>query len=357
VSSESEEKSEAPSDFKLRQARRKGQVAKSADVATLISLAFTLLFLSFTMRWIFAQLIQYFNNLYNKIFSISKIALIPTLNESMRLWLKLSIPVLFLAALGAFMGIAGQIGFLFTTHPLKPELKKLDPIKGLKKIVSKDRLLELIKQIIKFSVIFLIIFYSIKSSLHELILLSRVELSVSLPFIAKVLSHVSIRVLLCFALIALFDLWWQRHAFFKSMRMSKYEVKKEYKQHEGDPHLKFERRRMHQELQEQAAARDIGEASVVITNPYHLAAAIRYKEDMDQAPSLIAKAYGPMAKELIAKAQRSLVPIIRNVALVRDLQFLELNEEIPEALYDSVAEVLIFIHELNKKHKKDAPCE
>ena len=160
--------------------------------------------------------------------------------------------------------------------------------------------------------------------------------------------------IICFLVIALFDLLYQRYSFMKSMRMSKYEVKKEYRQQEGDPHIKQERRRMHEEIQESAGVKNIGEAAVVITNPGHIAVAIKYKDGIDQAPTLIAKGVGKRAKELIGEARNQNIPILRNVPLARDLQWLAINEEIPEQLYDSVAEVLIFIHELNAKYEAAA---
>jgi len=347
-----EEKTESPTEFRLKQARQKGQVAKSADVTTLTSMSLTLLFLSWFAPEFIKKFTIFFRGLnLNNYNLLNNQNTLQKLQEGAHLWLMLSLPVLCVAALGSLVGNLSQIGFLFTTHPLKPDLKKLDPIKGFKKIFSKDRAVELLKQLIKFSAIFYVIYHALKNSLQQVSLLFRVELPTAIMLMTGLLTSIIIKVILCFLIIALFDLLWQRYSFTKSMRMSKYEVKKEYKQQEGDPQIKQERRRMHEEIQESAGAKDIGEAAVVITNPSHVAVAIKYKDGIDQAPILIAKGVGKRAKELIQEAQSKSIPIIRNVPLARDLQWLTINEEIPEALYDSVAEVLIFIHELNTKYE------
>jgi flagellar biosynthetic protein FlhB len=159
--------------------------------------------------------------------------------------------------------------------------------------------------------------------------------------------------MLCFLVIALVDFFWQRWSFFKSMRMSKHEVKKEFIQQEGDPEIKLERRRIQQETLEALSSANVVDASVVITNPSHLAVALRYQESKDLAPRVIAKGVGKNAKAIIGEARRMTIPIMRNVPLARDLQWLEIDEEIPVRLYDSVAEVLTFINELNEKNSGD----
>lgn len=347
-----EEKTESPSEFKLRQARKKGQVAKSADMNTLISLAAALFFLSSYITYIYQEILLFFSDLYKLNYAdISQKLIIKKINDGVYLWLILSLPVLAIAAFGALIGNVTQFGFLLTSETLKPDIKKLNFINGFKKIFSKDRAVELIKQVIKFTIIFYIIYISFKTYIDQISLLLRADLASALIIMTNIISSIIIRIILCFLVIALCDYMYQRYSFMKSMRMSKYEVKKEYKQQEGDPHIKQERRRMHQELQESAASKNVSDASVVITNPSHVAVAIKYQDGVDKVPLLIAKGTGKLAKSLILDAHAHAVPIIRNVPLARDLQWLTINEEIPEHLYDSVAEVLIFIHELSQKNR------
>ncbi len=348
-----EEKTEHASELKLRQAREKGQVAKSADVVALFSLSFALGILLLAIPLMVEKISDFISKLYFHGFQEKNAFLVmPSVREAFDLWFLLSIPLMLAAGLGAIFGSVGQFGLIFTSHPLKPDLQRINALKGLKKIFSKDRFFELIKQLIKFVVISVIIFKTIKESIYALSILFRVNISSAIVVIGDVVYSVLFRVLLCFLLIAIVDWFWQRMSFSKSMRMSKYEVKKEYKQQEGDPHIKQERRRIHQETVESGSMNNIGDASVVITNPAHLAVALRYKDEIDSVPVLIAKGSGNDAKLLIASANRASVPVIRNVPLARDLVWLAINEEIPEHLYEGVAEVLTFIVELNQKHEK-----
>lgn len=348
-----EEKTEHPTDLKLRQAREKGQVAKSADIVTFMALTFTLLFLAWFMPLLVKKIIIFFRQLHviEPYESISQTRITEKLYQGAKLWFWLSLSPLLVASMGAIVGSVGQFGFLLSAHPITPDLKKLNALAGLKKIFSKDRAVEFIKQVLKFSLIFWVLYEAIHASLFQISLLFRPELGASISIMAQIVSKIMVRVLICFFLLAIFDLFYQRHSFLKSMRMSKYEVKKEYKQQEGDPHIKQERRRMHQELQESSASQDVGEAAVVITNPRHVAVAIKYTDGVDAVPRLIAKGTGRLAKDLIKEAHRQKIPVLRNVPLARDLQWLSINEEIPQHLYDSVAEVLIFIYELNLKHQ------
>lgn len=350
---EGEEKTEQPSEFKLREARKKGQVAKSADVVALCSLSCALVFFAFFIPFCLQQMTDFFHHLFFDLRgNINPHLIKSSTRKGLDLWFLLSAPILFMAALGAVIGSLSQFGFLLSSHPIKPDVKKMNPVEGIKKLFSKDRLVELIKQVVKFSVVFWIIWTTVKDSLRNISMLTRTDLGSALMLISELVASIVIRVVLCFVGIAIFDFFWQRHSFLKKMRMSKYEVKKEYIQQEGDPQIKHERKRMHQEAIENAATEGVRDASVVITNPSHIAVALRYDDAVDMVPTVIAKGIGARAKVIIDEANRNRVPIMRNVPLARDLQWLEINEEIPKNLYDSVAEVLTFVFELNQKASK-----
>lgn len=274
----------------------------------------------------------------------------PIVSKALDLWFWLSLPVLAMAGLGAMVGNVMQFGFLFTTEPLKADIKKIDPFAGVKRLFAADRAIELFKQLIKFVVIFWVIASTIKDQISNLLLLFRLTTVAALALVGEILWNIVARVLICFFIIAIFDFFWQRFSFLKSMRMSKYEIKKEYKSQEGDPQLKHERKRMHQEVLESSAI-DLKDATVVVTNPAHVAAVLSFDAEKDPAPKLIAKGVGKLAEEIMERAKKSDVPIIRNVPLARDLQWLDINETIPENMYDSVAEVLTFIYELNQREE------
>lgn len=345
--SHAEEKTESPSEYKLKQARNKGMVAKSGDVVVWASLLSGFL-ICYVASWAAFIKLQVFLRTCLRSFSYSP----EILKQALDLWLILSLPVVFAAACGGFVGNVAQFGFLLTGHPIKPYISRLNPVNGLKKLLSKDRFVDLLKQITKFIIVFFVVIYCIKKHISTIVLLFRVEMVEAISVIASLVVDVFIRVLLAFLCVALFDWFWSRFSFYKSMRMSKYEVKKEYKQQEGDPHIKQERRRMHQEALEGPLSPSLEDASVVITNPSHLAVAIVYHQEKDDVPKVLDKGMGKKAKAMMDLAHQCHIPIIRNVPLVRDLQWLDIHEEIPKNLYDSVAEVLLFVHELAMKNSE-----
>jgi type III secretion YscU/HrpY family protein len=354
--SEGEEKTEPPSEFKLKEAEKKGQVAKSADVTALITFSFAVFFLFFFLPYGFQKIMKFWLHFHQGRYLSNEISFSQinnALKKSLDLWFYLSIPVMLIAFLGAVLGNLCQFGFLLSKDPVKPDIKRINPISGFKKLFSKDHFVELIKQILKFLAIVFVIYLTIKNSLTKIIMLFRFQLSLVLVLIGDLISLIIVRVLLCFFLIAVIDFFWQRYSFLKSMRMSKYEVKKEHKQQEGDPQIKSERRRIQNEALEALSQNFSPDASVVITNPSHLAVALKYNEDIDEAPFLAAKGIGAQAKLIVEKANLYSIPVIRNVPLARDLQWLDINEEIPKHLYDSVAEILVFVHELNNKKSEE----
>lgn len=350
----SEEKTEQPSETRLRDARKKGQVAKSADVVALVILFFAFLFIYFFSPLYLKKITSFIKSVYfSGINYKENIVLYGFIKEAFNLWFFLSIPLLLVAMLGALTGNLFQFGLLFSTHPLKLEWKKIDPWQGLKKLFSKNRLVELFKQLLKFSIVFLVLYGAIKDALKPISLLFRLPLYLALYASLDILQGIILRTLLCFLVIAGFDFIWQRYSFFKSLRMSKYELKKEYKQQEGDPLIKQERRRLQHEALESLLNGGIGEASVVITNPSHIAVVLKFDEEKDEVPVLMAKGIGSLAQLIVEEAKSHFVPIMRNVPLARDLMWLEVNEEIPKNLYDSVAEILTFVHELQEKNNEN----
>lgn len=339
----SEEKTEQPSEFKLKQARKKGQVGKTPDISAWSSLSLASLALFF-MTSIYLKEIS--SLLSSSIHNPKNFTIL--LKESYNLWLLLSLPILLSGCLGAIIGNIIQIGWLFTTHPLKVDIKRINPLTGIKKLFSIDRIIDIIKQISKLSVILLVSYHEIRSSLSKIRGIYEISLWHSYVFISYLIVNAVIKVLLCFLAIAALDWLWARYSFYKSMRMTKYEVKKEYHQQEGNPHIKHEQKKRHQEMLEAGSA-NIQQAKVLITNPSHLAIAIKFEENIDDTPKVCATGINLMAKALIEEARLYEIPILRNVPLARDLSWLKINEEIPIKLYHVIAEILIFIDELEKK--------
>lgn len=265
--------------------------------------------------------------------------------------LLLSLPCAFAAFCFGILGNYIQIGFLWTTEPLKLDFNKINPANGFKQLFSKDRLVELIKQSIQFGVVAAVIYAVIKGQLKDIVLTQRMSLEISLHVMQELVMRISIAMTLLFVVAGFVDYAWQRYSFRKRMRMSKYELKQEYKQSEGDPELKAERKRLAYEMLFHSTQAQVKEADAVITNPVHTAVAIRYDAKERTAPHVVAKGLRKNAEIIQEIAKKYRVPILRNVPLAHALHELDIDEEIPEELYQTVAEVLHFVYELKKDPK------
>lgn len=341
------EKTEEPTPQKLQKAREKGQIAKSQDFVSALGFAGTFATLAVALT----MMTRMFSDLFTEVFkAVSAQELLPTafivLNKSFQVWLLASLPVLGAAFVMSLVGNYFQVGFLFTTQPLIPKFDKLNPIQGVKQLFSQKRLLEVLKQLIKFILVGAVVYSSVKNSLREIILMPRIGIEASLKVAGSVISDVCIKVGVIFMIIAAADFFLQRRIFKKSMMMTRDEIKREYKESEGDPEQKGERKRLAQELIMHGSQQRVKKADAVVTNPAHIAVAIEYDSKRHNAPMIISKGSGLNAEKIKEIAKFHHVPILRNIPLAQALNKLDIDEEIPEELYQAVAEILNFVYEL-----------
>lgn len=347
------EKTEEASPERLRQAREKGQVAKSQDMIAGLLFISTFMVLAFTLRDTLISMEDYIRRALIVGTSMEP-GLATVLNAAYDIFMtvmKASLPVLGVALLMGLVSNYMQVGFLFTAEPLKPELQKINPISGLKNMVSKKKLVELLKQLLKFTIIAYICYSSIHERSRDVVMLSRMPLHHSITVAGDILYRMTIKVAAVFLVIAVADFFYQRWQFKKDNMMSKYDVKQEYKQSEGDPEMKHQRKQLAEELIMHGSQENVRKADAVITNPAHIAVAIRYDQEKGGAPTIVAKGLNKNAEKIKEIARQFNVPILRNVPLAQALNKLDLGEEIPEELYEAVAEVLNFVYELKQKGK------
>lgn len=342
-----EEKSEKPSAQKLKKARNQGQVPKSTEVITLTCLLGSIaLIYSFSPKAL--GIVDFLQRIWQKNPNFLHLDqfLLSSLKESFWLFFKLTAPLASTALFLVILGHILQFGFLFTSETLKFDLNKINPINGLKKLVGKEKLFNLLKSLLKFFFLTWIIFDTVKSSLY---IIKDISINNIIHVFSAVLYKLLIRIFIFFIILAIFDYFWQKFSFNRSLKMTKHELKKEYKDQEGDPKLKSERKALYEDMMEEAM-NSFDNASVLIINPEHLAVALYYNENYDEAPKVIAKGQGEKALRLKKLAEKLNIPVMRNVSLAQDLQWLEINEQIPEHLFQTVAEIISFVHEINKKH-------
>jgi type III secretion protein U len=258
-----------------------------------------------------------------------------------------STPIVIIVAIIGVIANFFVVGPVFSFEAIKFNLKKLNPIEGLKQKFKLKVLVELIKSILKITGAAIIIFFIIWNALPQIITTVAMPPVASLQVVKDFLISATIRVGVYFFLIALFDLFFQRQQFAKEMKMEKFEVRQEYKDTEGDPMIKGKRREMFREIAYQEGPRAARRARAIITNPTHIAIALKYDPAEEPAPIILTMGAGYIAEQIIKIGLENKIPIMRNVELAREL-FTKgtISHYIPEETYDAVAEILKWIQSL-----------
>jgi len=345
------EKTEQATPKKLRDARKKGQTAKSQDgpaAATfIVSVSVTIMLVS----WIYTQLAGFIFTVFGSISNdnLSSMVLV-FFRQGIIIIFKTAFPVMLLTAC-----TGAAVSFLLTGPTLaleafKPDIKKFDPIQNIKGKFKMKTLIELLKQIIKISGAVWLIYGVIKTSLPMIVATVGLPMIATLSIYANFLMQVIIRVGIFFIVVAVADIIYQRKVFSKEMMMEKHETKQEYKNSEGDPQIKGKRKQIAQEIAysdgPQAGAR---KAKAVVTNPVHLAIAIAYEPELYPLPYICAMGEDALARLITEEAEKYNVPILRNIALAHQLyENGEVWDFIPEYTYEAVAEILRWLASLEK---------
>jgi flagellar biosynthesis protein FlhB len=346
------DKTEDPTPKRLREARKKGQVPKSQDAtqAFLFLIGFSVLIgigpqLTTNLK---AFSIKYLE-LSTTNTMLSTDALYNILTDSIMFMLINLSPML-----GAIMVIAigvnyAQVGSLFTFETIKPSLNKINPFNGIKKWFSPATFIELIKTLIKFAIVIFLAYGIIKDLIRPLVLSVGSDLQNMNFLLKEMIMKFTYKVSVVFVIIAAADYFLQKKMMMKNLKMSKDEIKREYKQDEGDPMFKHKRKELAHELVFNNMMKKARKATAVVVNPIHMAAAIQYERGKSAAPVVVAKGRNLIAEQLKQIAKEEGIPIIRNISLAHALNKIELDEQVPEQLYTAVAEVLNFVYKLEQQ--------
>ena len=349
--SESGEKTEEPTQKKIDDSRRKGQVWKSRDLTGVAVFLVGLGALKATWDLVESRLMNLFQFGFDAVAHPQGLEIaIPTLLfDAVTTVMLLSLPV---AAAGAILGALVdflQVGPIFTMETLQFKLDKLNPIEGIKNMVSKKQIVEILKSTVKICVTGYVVFGVVRDAMPMVVGTIGHDIHTIFMVMGELVYRVAIRVGILFLVFSIFDVWWQHRVYYKDLMMTKEEVKKEYKESEGDPHHKAHRKQLHQEILESAQMEAVAGADVVVTNPDHVAVALKYDKEKDTAPRVIAKGIDLKAESIKALARKGDVSILRNVPLAHSLLRVDVGQEIPEELYDAVAEVLNFVYGLRQQ--------
>jgi len=345
-----QEKTEEPTSKKIDDARKDGNVPRSMDFAGL----FTLFVAILAFLILFDFMSEHMQNLFRHVFGYIKTGfeqkdLVDLVIIISREFLLMVIPLATIVAIAGVLGTVAQIGFLFTVKPLIPDLKKLDPIKGLGNLFSMKKFIEAIKTTLKSFISLGVGFFFFWAFIEELPTVELFGLTDQLKWLKDKALVIALAMLLVTFVFALADLLIVRYQYFKNLKMSKQEIKDEMKNMDGDPLIKQQIRQRQMQMSKKRMMSEVPSADVVVTNPTHYAVAIRYKEGLDNAPTVVAKGMNEVALKIKEIARENGVHVLQNPPLARSLyKEVELDHPIPEQLYQAVAEVLAYVYKMNK---------
>ena len=344
----SQDKTEQPTGKKLADARQKGNVAQSREVPSVLILFGSLGVLFFAGSWMLGRLTEVMRVMYQRAGSLN---MAPETMHTLFWEIFLNgmivlVPLMLAVMTAAVVGNVAQFGFLFTGEKLSPNLAKLNPISGLKKLISLRSLVELAKSIIKLVIISGVAYIVIHRYVDEIPGLMQLSIGNIIRFIGQVSFQICLYTCMVLFLMAVLDFAYTRWQHQQDLKMTKQEVKDEYKQREGDPSVKARIRSVQREMARRRMMEAVPEATVVITNPTHLAIALKYEEGM-HAPTVVAKGAGFVAQKIKRLAIENDIPLVENKPLARTMfKSTEIGDFIPAELYRAIAEILAYVFRL-----------
>ncbi|MEW6710076.1 MAG: flagellar biosynthesis protein FlhB [Candidatus Riflebacteria bacterium] len=346
------EKTEPATERKRREAIQQGNIAKSQDLASVIILLAGFLMLRFYGPELYGICGDYMR--YSMSTAIhTKLSLPETVmlfNQLIYVLIKTLAPFMVAIMLSAIAANMIQTGFLFRLDPMIPDIDRLNPISGLQNVFSWKLVAELVKSILKILIVAYIPYATLRDQMPTIIRFIQLEPMPAMIILLKMIFYMAIKIILVLLFLALADWAFQKWRYEENIKMSKEEVKEEYKQREGDPRVKQKIR----ERQRQAASRkmmdEVPKATVVVTNPTHIACALKYDGTPGTAPIVVAMGAGLIARRIKEIATENKIPIIENKPLARNLyKMVEIGDEIPQDLYGAVVEILLQVHRMKQQ--------
>lgn len=350
------EKTEKASPKKRKDERKKGNVFQSKDVVTVCIIAISFYILKIWVPHIYKftshSLIKYISLMETTI-EFSDSFIVQTFKD-IAFTIFGSAGVLMIAVIAATIIITGsQTKFLISKESIKFKFSKLNPLSGIKKMFSLRSAVELLKNIIKITILGIVIYSSISKRLYEVPRLMSMDLNAGLSFIITTIMSLVNSIIIAFVAISAFDFLYQWWEYEKNIKMSKQDQKEEYKQQEGDPQLKGKMKEKARAISMTRMMQQVPNADVIIRNPTHFAIAIKYDIKSDRAPIVLAKGQDNIAMKIIEKAMENNINMVENKPLARALyDNAEINKEIPLEYYEPIAEVLAWVYKLKEKGKQ-----
>ena len=349
-------KTEKATPKKRRDERKKGNVFLSQDAVSVVTLLG-----SFSAFWLLAgrigeQLAGFMGFCFSKVAVAGELASGDLLHEltmqALGLMLRTVLPITLVTAGCAIVATFAQTKLLVSSELMKPKFSRINPLEGFKRLFSLKSVINALKGILKITILMIIIYFSLTGMFHESSKYLYSDIRAAGAHLFDVGMGMVVRIVIAFVALAAADFLYQWWDYERQIRMSKQEIKEEYKQMEGDPQIKGKIKEMQRRRAQSRMMQQVPQSDVVIKNPTHFAVALRYHPDEDNAPIVLAKGQDELALRIVKTAEENGVAVVENVPLARALYAqTDLDQEIPPSLYNEVAEVLVYIFRLNEKNQ------
>jgi flagellar biosynthetic protein FlhB len=346
------EKTEDPSSRKLSKAREEGQVAKSMEIPSVFVLMGGVTALYATAMWFYTNLSKVFHHNFHfeKIPVLTRNNVVDLLGYHVEKIMIICIPVMLTIVVIGLIANFSQVGFFISWKALEPKPSRLDPINGFKQKFTSRAVMEFVKSLLKISIISFVTYYAIIGELDNITTLFDRSVGHILMFVLKASFWIFIKVCLIMIVVALMDYAYQKWKFNEDQKMTKKEVKDETKQTEGDPIVKSRIRQLQHQAARKRMMAAVPDADVVVTNPTRLAVALKYDNELMDAPFIVAKGAGSVAANIRKIARENEVPLVEDKQLARNLySSVDIGQEVPSELYQAVAELLAYVYKLKGK--------
>lgn len=349
------DKTEEPTEKKKKDERKKGNVAKSKELINALTLCGVVLIVyvmsDSIIRELKVFLVSFLTLDFDLIMSGNVVQFV--FNKAMFTYMKLFVPIGIIILILGVVGNLGQTGFLNSKEALKPQLSKLNPINGFKNMFSQTAIVNMLKSIILIIILGYIGIDFIKNNYENFFKIGYVHFPFVLYSIIDMVKQLLSIALVISIVVGAIDFAYQKYAHKKKLKMTKQEVKEEYKQMEGDPLIKSKIRQKQRQMSSQRMISNAKEANVIITNPTHISIAIRYEKGKDSAPVVVAKGADLLAKKIREIAKENDIPMIENKPLARMIyKKVDVDQEVPADMYEAVAQVLVAVYKIRNKYKK-----
>ena len=349
-----DEKTEEPSQYKIDESRKKGDVASSKELTSVLLLSGSLLTLILCGVFIYEVFTEYIDWLYRQDFKMvyTKEKFGEVITQTAWTIVKCVGPSFGASLCLGVMSQFIQIGFLYSPEIMNMDLERINPIKGIGRLISKKAIVEAIKGCFKFTVVILITYYVMKNNIGSFLGFLHSDAGQSLMFGKYLMVKLGFSILLGLGIVALMDFGWEKWSYRQKMMMTKQQAKEEAKDKDGNPEVKNRIRSIQRQMAQKRMMDDVKKADVIVTNPTHISVALKYDGETMVAPSVTAKGADHLALRIREIAKENDIPIVENIMLARTLyKTVKVGHGVPRTLYKAVAEILAFVFKLKRRQK------